>query len=66
MELDIERLKELIQKREEIDTEIIAISSGKIKKLVVCSNCKQEGHTARTCTKEKASGTTNDRSAPPL
>ena len=49
--MDIELLKELIEKREAIDAEIVAAVGGKPKekKAIKCGNCDQEGHTARTC-----------------
>lgn len=49
--MDIELLKELIEKREEIDEQILAAAGCKPKerKTVKCSNCGVDGHTARTC-----------------
>ncbi len=49
--MDIDLLKELIEKREEIDEQIVAAVGGKPKdkKAVKCSTCGTEGHTARTC-----------------
>ena len=51
MEIDIERLKDLIARREAIDAEIVGVTSGKPppRKLVTCSICKEGGHTARNC-----------------
>jgi hypothetical protein len=51
MEIDIERAKELIAQREEIDTELTALFTGDKKKRSAqkCSNCDKEGHTARNC-----------------
>jgi hypothetical protein len=51
MEIDIERAKELIGQREEIDTELAALFTGEKKKRTAqkCSVCDKEGHTARNC-----------------
>ncbi|TYL86305.1 zinc finger CCHC domain-containing protein [Bradyrhizobium cytisi] len=51
MEIDIERAKDLIARREEIDAELTALFTGEKKKRspVKCSNCDKEGHTARNC-----------------
>jgi hypothetical protein len=51
MEIDIPRLKELIEKREAIDAEIASVASGNApaRKSATCSVCKSEGHTARNC-----------------
>jgi Zinc knuckle len=51
MEIDIERAKELIAQREEIDTELAALFTGEKKKRSPqkCSSCDKEGHTARNC-----------------
>ena len=48
LETKLVRLKELILKREEIDTEL-AVLLGVEKKTIKCSKCGVEGHTARTC-----------------
>jgi hypothetical protein len=55
MEIDvrISRVKELIAKREEIDTELasllgMAVGSRKSQR---CASCGEAGHTARTCRK---------------
>jgi hypothetical protein len=53
MEIDIDRLKELIGQREQIDAEIVA-TVGTIpvpvqRKAARCSKCGQEGHRATTC-----------------
>jgi len=57
MDLDIERARELIQKREEIDAELAAIFAGKqvTRRALKCSICNTEGHTARTCPNKPAS-----------
>ena len=51
METDIERAKELIAQREEIDSELAALFTGEKKKRSPqkCSSCDKEGHTARNC-----------------
>jgi hypothetical protein len=49
----IARVKELIQKREEIDTELAGLFglSARVngKKTPRCSKCGSEGHNAKTC-----------------
>jgi hypothetical protein len=47
----IARAKDLIQKREEIDTELAALFgiAVKTKKALRCSRCGEEGHNAKTC-----------------
>ena len=53
MDIDdkIGRAKDLIQKCEEIDTELAALFGIAIKpkKLLRCSRCGEEGHNAKTC-----------------
>jgi hypothetical protein len=51
MEIDIERAKELITQREEIDAELTALFTGEKKKRSPqrCGTCDKEGHTARNC-----------------
>jgi hypothetical protein len=53
MDIDdrIARVKDLIQKREEIDTELAALLgiTVKAKKTLRCSKCGDEGHNAKTC-----------------
>ena len=48
----IVRVKELIQKREEIDAELEGIFglAARSKKTARCSKCGGEGHNAKTCT----------------
>jgi hypothetical protein len=51
----IERAKELIAKRENIDTELTALFAGGsvTKKVNKCSIRNEEGHSARTCPKKE-------------
>jgi hypothetical protein len=53
MDIDdrIARVKDLIQKREEIDTELAGMFgiAVKVKKSLRCSKCGHEGHNAKTC-----------------
>ena len=51
MDLDVERVKDLIAKREEIDVELASLFGGKQapRRALKCSLCNSEGHTARTC-----------------
>jgi hypothetical protein len=53
MEIDaqIARVKDLIARREEIDAELAGIFgvAPKARKVMRCSTCTGEGHTARTC-----------------
>ena len=47
----IVRVKELIQKREEIDAELAGLFglSPRVKKTARCTKCGGEGHNAKTC-----------------
>ena len=47
----IARVKELIQKREEIDAELEGMFglAARVKKTARCSKCGGEGHNAKTC-----------------
>lgn len=47
--MDTTRIRHLLDRREEIDREIIEIVTGQSKKVVRCSVCSTEGHTARNC-----------------
>ena len=56
MDLDTQRIRNLLDKRDEIDRELAAIFTGngmKERKAQRCSVCEQEGHTARTCLERK-------------
>jgi hypothetical protein len=60
MDIDdrITRVKVLIQKREEIDTELANLFGIKAKKMLRCSKCGEEGHNAKTClSQQQQSGT---------
>jgi Zinc knuckle len=47
----IRRAKELIARREELDRELNELfSMNTVKRILRCSKCGIEGHTARTCT----------------
>ena len=48
MDIDTARIRQLLDKRDEIDAELAAVLSG-VKKQITCSKCKDAGHTARTC-----------------
>ena len=58
MDIDtqIERVKNLIAKREEIDAELSGILgiAQRVRKTQRCSTCNEEGHTARTCPQKPA------------
>ncbi len=53
MDIDdrIARVKDLIQKREEIDSELAGLFgiAVKARKTLRCSKCGDEGHNAKTC-----------------
>jgi len=50
MELDTQKVRELLNKRDAIDEEMQAIfSGGKERKAIKCGSCGEEGHSARTC-----------------
>jgi hypothetical protein len=48
----IARVKDLIQKRKEIDAELAGLFSlsPRVKKTARCAKCGEEGHNAKTCT----------------
>ena len=58
MEIDtqIARVKDLIARREEIDAELASMLGiiPKARKVMRCSTCNEEGHTARTCPQKPA------------
>lgn len=53
MDIDTNRARELLNRRDEIDAELAALFAGQqtqqTKKPIKCGNCQQEGHSARTC-----------------
>ena len=53
MDIDtkIAHVKELIQRREEIDGELAGVLGATLKtrKILRCSRCGEEGHNAKTC-----------------
>jgi hypothetical protein len=59
MEIDdrIERAKDLIRKREEIDAELAGLFgiSVRAKRAGRCSKCGEEGHNAKTCPTQQSS-----------
>lgn len=46
--MDTNRIRQLLDKRDDIDREFVEIVGGQ-KKPVRCSHCGGDGHTARTC-----------------
>jgi len=59
MDIDdrIERVKDLIRKREEIDAELAGLFgiSIRAKKASRCSKCGEEGHNTKTCPTQHSS-----------
>lgn len=51
MEIDTNRVRELLDKRDEIDQELQTIFN--TKKTIKCGTCGEEGHSARTCPKKQ-------------
>lgn len=56
--MDTNRIRDLLDRRDEIDRElnaaISALSASAVappKRVVKCRNCGEEGHTARSCTR---------------
>lgn len=56
MNLDTQRVRDLLDKRDQIDQELTELFSqtNKERKPITCSKCGESGHTARTCTKPEA------------
>lgn len=56
MDLDTNRIRELLDKRDEIDSELQSLfTTGRERKPIKCSLCQGENHTARTCPKKQSS-----------
>lgn len=53
MELDTQKVRELLDKRDAIDEQLREMFNGKERKPQTCGNCGETGHSARTCTKPK-------------
>ena len=55
IDTQITRVKDLIAKREEIDAELSMMlgATSKVRKPQRCSNCNEEGHSARTCPQQQ-------------
>jgi len=50
MDIDTSHIRDLLNRRDEIDAELASLLSGtKERKPQRCSLCQQEGHSARTC-----------------
>jgi hypothetical protein len=50
MELDTQRIRALLDKRDAIDEELATAFTGNPpKKEITCSKCQGKGHTARSC-----------------
>jgi hypothetical protein len=49
MDIDTQRIRDLLDQRDKIDAELAAALSGQTKKAIKCGHCQEEGHTARTC-----------------
>lgn len=55
MDIDTTRVRDLLDKRDEIEAELKEIfTAGKERKVQKCSICQEEGHSARTCPKKPA------------
>lgn len=50
--MDAQRIRFLLDRRDEIDREIQTLVNGSERKQIKCSTCGGEGHTARTCPKK--------------
>lgn len=54
MDLDTNKVRELLDKRDDLDLEIAALITGtKERKAIVCGSCGQPGHSSRTCGQRK-------------
>ncbi len=54
MDIDTQRIRELLSKRDEIDAELASAFNGTAhKKTIKCGTCSEEGHSARTCPKRQ-------------
>lgn len=53
-EMDTQKLRDLLDKRDQIDSEIAAtvLGSSKSRAPQKCGHCGEEGHSARTCAKK--------------
>lgn len=51
MEERLIRIKQLIETKEQVDTELFALIGDdvKVRKSSRCSHCQKDGHTARNC-----------------
>ena len=50
MEINTAKVRDLLDKRDEIDAELAALFAGtSTKKPITCGACQQPGHSARTC-----------------
>ncbi len=49
MDLDTQKVRELLDRRDKIDEELQSIFGAKERKPSTCSKCGQAGHSARTC-----------------
>lgn len=53
MDLDTQRIRDLLDKRDDIDAELQIIFGGtKERKPSSCGSCGESGHTARSCPKK--------------
>ena len=53
MDIDTQRIRELLDKRDAIDAELASLISGQqTKKPIKCGSCGELNHSARSCTKK--------------
>jgi hypothetical protein len=53
MDIDTSRARELLDRRDKLDAELVALFGGaSAKKFLRCGHCHEEGHTARSCPKK--------------